>query len=286
MSSPKKCPNCGLINPDIAQRCDCGYDFECGEIKSPYVKPSRKKHLLKPEGTPTGIKDLGRFYLMFASVSGIVFPLVILRRVFRSAWLWHTHPADIIPVVIPILAVIIGICILVIIASIHLMELKKWAWSFFIICHGLFGTLCVIIAFSGFDIATSLVALLLNVLILWYLYSAKEHYFKPALSQVSLEEKMKEEHNQKSLSPISLEEKMKVDLNQHLKDIGQDLPSLGELKETLNDEDVTTRLWAIQELKRTGSKDALQLLETLLDDKDEDVRAAAKEAIRDIQGGV
>ncbi|HDM25516.1 MAG TPA: HEAT repeat domain-containing protein [Thermoplasmatales archaeon] len=49
---------------------------------------------------------------------------------------------------------------------------------------------------------------------------------------------------------------------------------------------ITTRLWAIQELKRTGSKDALQLLETLLDDKDEDVRAAAKEAIRDIQGGV
>lgn len=22
-----KCPNCGLINPDNAQRCDCGYDF-------------------------------------------------------------------------------------------------------------------------------------------------------------------------------------------------------------------------------------------------------------------
>lgn len=22
-----KCPNCGLINPDIAQRCDCGHKF-------------------------------------------------------------------------------------------------------------------------------------------------------------------------------------------------------------------------------------------------------------------
>ena len=23
-----KCPNCGLINPDIALRCDCGYRFD------------------------------------------------------------------------------------------------------------------------------------------------------------------------------------------------------------------------------------------------------------------
>lgn len=23
-----ECPKCGLLNPDIAQRCDCGYDFE------------------------------------------------------------------------------------------------------------------------------------------------------------------------------------------------------------------------------------------------------------------
>jgi hypothetical protein len=22
-----KCPRCGLINPEVAQRCDCGYDF-------------------------------------------------------------------------------------------------------------------------------------------------------------------------------------------------------------------------------------------------------------------
>ena len=28
-----KCPNCGLINPDPAQRCDCGYDFQSRRIE-------------------------------------------------------------------------------------------------------------------------------------------------------------------------------------------------------------------------------------------------------------
>ena len=34
----KKCPRCGLVNPDIAQRCDCGYDFEKGTIEKAYIK--------------------------------------------------------------------------------------------------------------------------------------------------------------------------------------------------------------------------------------------------------
>ncbi len=28
-----KCPNCGLYNPDSAQRCDCGYDFGTDAIR-------------------------------------------------------------------------------------------------------------------------------------------------------------------------------------------------------------------------------------------------------------
>jgi len=27
-----KCPNCGLINPESAQRCDCGYNFDKGLV--------------------------------------------------------------------------------------------------------------------------------------------------------------------------------------------------------------------------------------------------------------
>jgi hypothetical protein len=33
-----KCPNCGLINPPTAERCDCGYDFVSKTIEEPYFK--------------------------------------------------------------------------------------------------------------------------------------------------------------------------------------------------------------------------------------------------------
>ena len=31
-----QCPRCRLINPETAQRCDCGYDFASGKVKVPY----------------------------------------------------------------------------------------------------------------------------------------------------------------------------------------------------------------------------------------------------------
>ena len=37
MSDHKKCPNCGLINPPEAQRCDCGYDFRLGKVATSYL---------------------------------------------------------------------------------------------------------------------------------------------------------------------------------------------------------------------------------------------------------
>ena len=40
-----KCPRSGLINPDIAQRCDCGYDFERGKIEKPYYKQELPKDI-------------------------------------------------------------------------------------------------------------------------------------------------------------------------------------------------------------------------------------------------
>jgi len=32
-----KCPRCKLINPDTAQRCDCGYDFETETVERSYL---------------------------------------------------------------------------------------------------------------------------------------------------------------------------------------------------------------------------------------------------------
>jgi hypothetical protein len=44
-----KCPKCGLINPETALRCDCGYDFQAGDVengKIERVKRSRDIILL------------------------------------------------------------------------------------------------------------------------------------------------------------------------------------------------------------------------------------------------
>lgn len=35
----KKCPKCGLFSPDIAERCDCGFDFLTKRMATSYVKP-------------------------------------------------------------------------------------------------------------------------------------------------------------------------------------------------------------------------------------------------------
>jgi hypothetical protein len=34
-----KCPNCNLLNPERAQRCDCGYDFENKRLVQRYLNP-------------------------------------------------------------------------------------------------------------------------------------------------------------------------------------------------------------------------------------------------------
>ena len=36
------CPRCGLINPETAQRCDCGYDFISKSLEKPYFNLSSK----------------------------------------------------------------------------------------------------------------------------------------------------------------------------------------------------------------------------------------------------
>src|ERR1700743_120288 len=33
----KDCPKCRLVNPDTAERCDCGYDFPSGTMRDSYL---------------------------------------------------------------------------------------------------------------------------------------------------------------------------------------------------------------------------------------------------------
>src|SRR5205807_4398765 len=41
--SQMNCPACNLINPDSAQRCDCGYDFETRTIRGSYLPQKLQK---------------------------------------------------------------------------------------------------------------------------------------------------------------------------------------------------------------------------------------------------
>lgn len=66
------CPQCRLINPDTALRCDCGYDFPSGKMRDPLVQPKRVKlpklrwlllylAIVCAQGVSIGFKDgLGR----------------------------------------------------------------------------------------------------------------------------------------------------------------------------------------------------------------------------------
>ncbi len=45
-----KCPNCGLINPDTAYKCDCGYNFETRKV-DPKRLDERDKQLQEDKDT-------------------------------------------------------------------------------------------------------------------------------------------------------------------------------------------------------------------------------------------
>ena len=57
------CPHCGLINPDTAQRCDCGYDFEKGTIEKSYLTKTDEDSSL--EDAPEYTNIMGRICWIF-----------------------------------------------------------------------------------------------------------------------------------------------------------------------------------------------------------------------------
>ena len=67
-----KCPNCGLINPDSALRCDCGYDFKSKSIQKSYLSIKEQQRLLASTGQRLGNMFLDFiFYMIFAFAFGL-----------------------------------------------------------------------------------------------------------------------------------------------------------------------------------------------------------------------
>ncbi len=53
-----ECPHCGLVNPNTAQRCDCGYDFETQTVQTAYFKAE----------LPTQFRSFMKFLLAYNGV--------------------------------------------------------------------------------------------------------------------------------------------------------------------------------------------------------------------------
>ncbi len=82
-----KCPSCGLINPDSALRCDCGYNFDTKTVDSKQSLVTNTPTF--PSAAATGLELSGpqvrpwvRYWarmmdvLLFATLSGIVLAIV------------------------------------------------------------------------------------------------------------------------------------------------------------------------------------------------------------------
>jgi len=73
-----------------------------------------------------------------------------------------------------------------------------------------------------------------------------------------------------------------VSVEKHIDGIQDILPSIHELKDALKEPDSITRLWAINELKRIGNKEALMTLESMIDDEDRNISLSARQAADEI----
>lgn len=90
-----KCPRCGLFNPDIAGRCDCGYDFTTKTVEKAYFEqklPNVIKTffivLILANGLNTiaSLRSENSYWITFNLLwTVIVYPLY-LQMTRRKAW--------------------------------------------------------------------------------------------------------------------------------------------------------------------------------------------------------
>jgi len=98
-----KCPNCGLFNPESAERCDCGYDFKSNTMKTSYIDD--QKHAVG-KGPVRAIKRILFTFLAFllsgvfiavlkmvvppSGIAGAIMALIAVWLVF-GAWKWSAR---------------------------------------------------------------------------------------------------------------------------------------------------------------------------------------------------
>lgn len=78
-----KCPHCGLINPESAQRCDCGHDFEKGTIQ----KPNQGQESQENVGNQSSLKNVFRigFIIAWVFVLSFIWPRITGQESFSLA---------------------------------------------------------------------------------------------------------------------------------------------------------------------------------------------------------
>lgn len=73
----KRCPNCRLLNPPNAQRCDCGYNFDAQRVQAPIPG--------SVQGVKNGIRGWLAFLVLGLTVFGPLFGFGRLSGDFQSA---------------------------------------------------------------------------------------------------------------------------------------------------------------------------------------------------------
>ena len=87
------CPNCKLVNPPTATRCDCGYDFQTHTIERSYLT-ERDKRLSRTGTGVAGVLLIAYFVLRLMSAAVAKHSLALgvsigaIAAIFVAFWFW------------------------------------------------------------------------------------------------------------------------------------------------------------------------------------------------------